>query len=268
MMSTIRSRRGMVTAPHAVAAQSGARVLAEGGTAIEAALATAATLTVVYPHMTGLGGDSFWLIAEPGRAPLTIDGAGRAGVDVKVSLYRDRGLANIPWRGPLAACTVAGAVSAWSAAWGINDRWGGCLPLTRLFVEAIALAENGTVVTSGHAELASRAREVLEPVPGFKSLHFTAGMPPPTGALLRQPALARTLAALARDGLMSFYSGVLARQISAELARAGAPLCAADLASQRASVGRPLRLTLPIAEVFNCGPPSQGLASPRDSPRF
>ena len=55
----------MVTAPHALAAQSGARILAEGGNAIEAALATAATLAAVYPHMTGLGGDAFWLIAEP-----------------------------------------------------------------------------------------------------------------------------------------------------------------------------------------------------------
>jgi len=66
----------MVTAPHALAAQSGAQILAEGGNAIEAALATAATLAVVYPHMTGLGGDAFWLIAEPQRAPVTIDGAG------------------------------------------------------------------------------------------------------------------------------------------------------------------------------------------------
>jgi oxamate amidohydrolase len=261
MMSTTRSSGGMVTAPHARAAEAGARVLAAGGNAIEAALATAAALTVVYPHMTGIGGDSFWLIAEPGRIPLTIDGAGRAGAGVSASLYLDRGLREIPWRGPLAANTVAGAVSAWSAAWEISGQWAGRLPLTRLFEEAIALAEHGTVVTGSHADAITRFRPTLEPVHGFSSLHFTDGAPPAAGTLLRQPALARTLSLLARNGLASFYSGALSGQIAAELAHAGAPLTAADLADHRASLNRPLRLALPIADVFNCGPPSQGLAS-------
>jgi gamma-glutamyltranspeptidase/glutathione hydrolase len=251
----------MVTAPHARAAQAGARILAEGGNAIDAALATAAALTVVYPHMTGLGGDSFWLIAEPGRSPLTIDGAGRAGAGVSVSFYRDRGLSEIPWRGALAANTVAGAVSAWAAAWEISRQWGNRLPLADIFAEPIALAEQGTAVTAGHADAASRFREALEPVPGFSALHFTGGAPPVAGSVLRQPALARTLSLLAREGLADFYSGTLAHQIVLELAAAGVPLDAADLADQRATVGRPLRLALPTADLFNCGPPSQGLAS-------
>jgi gamma-glutamyltranspeptidase len=261
MMRTTRSSGGMVTAPHALAAQSGARILADGGNAIEAALATAATLTVVYPHMTGLGGDSFWLIAPPGQMPLTIDGAGRAGAGVSTALYLDRGLSEIPWRGPLAANTVAGAVSAWAAAWEVSLQWGGRLPLGRIFAEAMALAEHGTVVTDGHADAITRFRGVLEPVPGFSALHFIGGEPPVSGAVLRQPALARTLAVLARDGLGSFYSGSLAGQIAAELAHAGAPLCAGDLADQRAAVGGPLRVALPAAEIFNCGPPTQGLAA-------
>jgi gamma-glutamyltranspeptidase len=261
MMSTTRSGGGMVTAPHALAAQAGARILAEGGNAIEATLAIAATLAVVYPHMTGLGGDSFWLIAEPGQFPLTIDGAGRAGKDVSVSFYQDRGLREVPWHGPLAANTVAGAVSAWDAAWQINRRWGGRLPLERIFADAIALAEHGSVVTAGHADALIRYRAELESVPGFTALHYIAGAPPAAGAVLRQSALARSFSLLARDGLASFYSGALARQIALELAAAGSPLCAADLAEQRASLGAPLRLSLPVADLFNCGPPSQGLAS-------
>jgi gamma-glutamyltranspeptidase len=260
-MNTTRSSGGMVTAPHALAAQSGARVLDEGGNAIEAALATAATLTVVYPHMTGLGGDSFWLIAEPGRTPLTIEGAGRAGAGVSVSVYRDRGLSEVPWRGVLAANTVAGAVSAWAAAWEISRQWGGRLPLARLFAEAMALAEQGSIVTDSHADALSRFHAALEPVPGFSALHFTDGAPPAAGATFCQPALARTLSTLARDGLASFYSGALARQIAAELAAAGTLLNAVDLAGQHAAIGRPLRLALPVADLFNCGPPSQGLAS-------
>jgi gamma-glutamyltranspeptidase/glutathione hydrolase len=251
----------MVSAPHALAAQSGARILAEGGNAIEAAMATAATLTVVYPHMTGLGGDSFWLIAEPGREPLTIDGAGRAGANVAVDLYRSGGLAEIPWRGALAANTVAGAVSAWAAAAQIGCEWGGRFSLERIFSDAMALAVRGTVVTTSHADALSRFRGVLEPVPGFTGLHFTAGAPPAAGAVLYQPALARTYAQLASEGLACFYSGSLAGQISSELARAGSPLRAADLGNHQATVGRPLRLALPVADIFNCGPPSQGLAS-------
>jgi oxamate amidohydrolase len=260
-MTTARSSAGMVTAPHALAARSGARILAEGGNAIEATLATAATLCVVYPHMTGIGGDSFWLIAAPNTAPLTIDGAGRSGAAVNASLYRDQGLREIPWRGPLAANTVAGAVSAWDAAWEVSRQWGGRLPLSRIFEDAMALAEDGTVVTTSHAEAANRFRTALEPVSGFSALHFIRGAPPAVGAVLRQTALARTFAQLAHDGLASFYSGTLARQIQAELLAAAVPLSAADFSAQRAAVGSPLRLSLPVAEIFNCGPPSQGLAS-------
>jgi gamma-glutamyltranspeptidase len=260
-MRTAQSNAGMVTAPHALAAQSGARILAEGGNAIEAALATAAVLSVVYPHMTGLGGDSFWLIAESGRTPLTIDGAGRAGAQVSTSLYRGLGLQEIPWRGPLAANTVAGAVSAWDAAWEISRQWGGRSALSQVFSDAITLAEHGMRVTAGHADAANRFRDALEPVSGFSALHFIAGAPPIAGDVLKQPALARSLSLLARDGLASYYSGALARQIAAELSRAGVPLNAADLAEQRAAVGHPLQLTLPAAELFNCGAPTQGLAS-------
>jgi oxamate amidohydrolase len=260
-MITTRSSRGMVTAPHALAAQSGARILAAGGNAIEATLATAATLCVVYPHMTGLGGDSFWLIAEPGATPVTIDGAGRAGAGVTPSLYRDLGLREIPWRGPLAANTVAGAVAAWGAAWEASRRWGGRLPLSRIFEDAIALAGSGTIVTAGHADAANRFRAALEPVPGYTDLHFICGAPPRAGDLLQQAALAHTFAFLARDGLQSFYTGALSQQIHAELAAAGVPLTRDDLAAQRSGLGSPLHLSLPAADIYNCGPPSQGLAS-------
>jgi gamma-glutamyltranspeptidase len=260
-MRTAHSNGGMVTAPHALAAESGARILAEGGNAVEAALAIAATLTVVYPHMTGLGGDSFWLIAEPGRRPLTIDGAGRAGAQVSPSLYQNLGLSEIPWRGPLAANTVAGAVSAWDAAWEISQQWGGRSTLSRVFSDAMALAEHGMRVTAGHADAANRFRAALEPVPGFRTLHFIAGAPPIAGDVLKQPALGRSFSLLARDGLSSCYRGPLARQIAAELLRAGVPLHAADLAEQRATVSHPLQLALPVAELFNCGAPTQGLAS-------
>ncbi|MFX8999784.1 gamma-glutamyltransferase, partial [Acinetobacter baumannii] len=70
MLNTPRSRRAMVTSPHHLASQAGLDVLKDGGNAVEAAVAVAATLAVVYPHMTGIGGDGFWLIAVPGRDPV------------------------------------------------------------------------------------------------------------------------------------------------------------------------------------------------------
>ena len=78
MLQTPRSTRGMVTAPHHLAAQAGLAVLREGGNAIEAMIAAASTIAAVYPHMNGLGGDNFWLM-DPGQGtPLAIDACGAA----------------------------------------------------------------------------------------------------------------------------------------------------------------------------------------------
>jgi gamma-glutamyltranspeptidase len=76
MLNTPRARRGMVTSPHHLASEAGLRVLREGGNAIEATLAMAASLTVVYPHMNSLGGDGFWLISKDGKPPIAIDACG------------------------------------------------------------------------------------------------------------------------------------------------------------------------------------------------
>ena len=91
MLNTPSSRRGMVVAPHHLAAQAGLFVLREGGNAVEAMVAAAATIAVVYPHMNGIGGDGFWLIAEPGKPPVGIDACGAAASAATPDLYRD------PW---------------------------------------------------------------------------------------------------------------------------------------------------------------------------
>src|SRR5688572_33119366 len=98
--------RGIAVAPHAAAARSAAAVLGEGGDAIEAMVAAAATIAVVYPHMNGIGGDAFWLVHEPGQRPRAIDACGPAGSEVDAALYD--AMASIPVRGPLAANTATG----------------------------------------------------------------------------------------------------------------------------------------------------------------
>src|SRR5665811_2543961 len=109
-------RRGVVCAPHAAAVEDGRVILAEGGNAIEAMLAMAASIAAVYPHMNHIGGDGFWLIREPSGRVRAIMGAGRAGAKATLQLYRDAGHHEIPARGPLAALTVPGAVAGWMLA--------------------------------------------------------------------------------------------------------------------------------------------------------
>src|SRR6185295_14996510 len=124
--------RGMVVAPHALAAQSGLAVLREGGNALEAMVAAAATISVVYPHMNGIGGDSFWLIHAPGEEVKTIDACGRAAGRATRDFYREHNVPAIPARGPLAANTVAGTISGWALALDYGrQQWGGRLPLAR-----------------------------------------------------------------------------------------------------------------------------------------
>ena len=152
MLNTPRSRRGMVTSPHHLASEAGLRVLREGGNAIEATLAMAASLPVVYPHMNSIGGDGFWLISKDGKPPIAVDGCGAAAAAATPEFYKSKGLSAIPPRGPLAANTVAGTLSGWAEVIAINKEMGGKLPLSRLVEDAVWSAENGFAVTATRSE--------------------------------------------------------------------------------------------------------------------
>ncbi|MEO6339491.1 MAG: gamma-glutamyltransferase family protein [Caulobacteraceae bacterium] len=261
MLNTSRSRRGMVTAPHRLASQAGLQILREGGNAIESAVATAAALAVVYPHMNSIGGDGFWLIAEPGQKPIAIDASGRAAAAATPALYREHGLSAVPWRGPLAANTVAGTLSGWDAALEIARHWGGRLPLSRLLAEAIDYAQDGVVVTDGMAELVAAKWDELSAVPAASVCGLFGAEPPRPGSVLRQPQLAATLQRLAEAGPLDVYRGGLAEDIAVDLAALGSPLTRQDLRSHAASLVAPLRVAIKGAELFNLPPPTQGLAS-------
>ena len=262
MLQTLRSNRGMVTSSHHLAAEAGLRCLRDGGNAIEAMVAAAATISVVYPHMNGLGGDGFWLISEPGRrVPRAINGVGAAGGGVDVDLYRRQGLAQIPSRGPLAANTVAGTISSWQAALEVSASWGGSMPLARLLEDATYYAQAGFPVSDSqfHNTVAKHAE--LMDVPGWADTFLAGTGPPAIGALFKQPALATTFRQLATAGLDDFYRGELARSIGADLARSGSPVNAGDYEQQRAVTTDPLRVRLQCGDVYNTTPPTQGLAS-------
>ncbi len=262
MLQTKRSYRGMVTAPHHLAARAGLRVLEDGGNAIEAMIAAAAAISVVYPHMNSMGGDNFWLIHTPGGNVVGIDACGGAAAKADIGFYKARGFDAIPSRGNLAALTVAGAVSGWREAFAFSrETWGGGLPLERLLEDAIFYAEGGVAVTDTLAKNASAKFDELKDAPGFLENFLIEDALPDVGARFRQPRVAATLKRLAEAGLDDFYRGDLARTIAADLERAGTPLRLEDLQRHQARIVTPLSLKVAGHEIFNMPPPTQGLAS-------
>jgi gamma-glutamyltranspeptidase/glutathione hydrolase len=211
--------------------------------------------------MNSIGGDNFWLVAEPGQAPVAILACGGAGSAATVEWYRDQGHGAIPPRGPQAALTVAGAVSGWSAALRVSDRWGGRLPLSRLLADAVYYGRAGVPVTaSQHRNTAGKLAELQE-VPGYAETFLPGGHPPAAGHLFRQPRLADTLERLAKAGLDDFYRGEIGAAIAADLARLGSPVTAADIRAHRAAETPPLAVALKCGTAYNAPPPTQGLAS-------
>ncbi|HSW18597.1 MAG TPA: gamma-glutamyltransferase [Ramlibacter sp.] len=258
MLRALTSARGAVTAPHHLAAQAGASVLRDGGNAVEAMVAAAATIAVVYPHMNSIGGDGFWLISRPGQAPVGIEACGRAAGLATPGWYRDAGHGAIPSRGPLAANTVAGAVSGWQAA---LEQAGGRLPLGRLLRDAIGHAQGGTVVTQSQVDYTKKFLAELGTQPGFGDVFLRDGQLTIAHSLQRFAALAATLQRLARRGLDDFYRGETAQAMAAELERLGSPLRLDDLQRHHASVVQPLEVELSVGRAFNMPPPTQGVAS-------
>lgn len=263
MFNSIRGTRGMAVAPHALAAQAALAMLREGGNAIEAMIAAAATIAVVYPHMNSIGGDAFWLIHVPGQAPRAVDACGAAAAAASISWYAERGITkNIPFRGSAAANTVAGTVSGWSAAFEFSNReLGGKLPLARLFADAIHYAERGIAVTRSQNATTAAKLAGLIGVHGFDETYLVDGAPPQIGSLFTQKRLGATLRRLAQAGLDDFYHGALAESLTRDLAAAGSPVAIADLNRHQAQWRTPLALKHSLGTLYNMTPPTQGLVS-------
>lgn len=261
MVNSVRGTRGIAVAPHSTAAQSALHVLREGGNALEAMIAAAATIAVVYPHMNGIGGDSFWLVHAPGRKPRGIEACGAAAKAANREWYAAHGITEgIPFRGGVAANTVAGTISGWDMAFALSRKWGGRLPVKRLLADAIYYAEHGIAVTRSQAHATATKRAELEPQPGYAEAFLPGGTVPVERSIFKQPRLAETLRRLAR-GLAGFYRGRLAKSMARDLAAAGSPLSVDDLAAHRAMLVTPLELRHSLATVYNMPPPTQGAVS-------
>ena len=172
-LHTAGHRRGAVCAPHALAVEAGRQMLAEGGNAIEAMVAMAASIAAVYPHMNHIGGDGFWLIRERSGRVVAIMAAGPSGSLARSELYRD--YETIPPRGPLAALTVPGAIGGWALALDAAKAFGGKLPLGTLFAPAITQALDGYTVTRSQTRLTQENFDGLKDVPGFAGAFLADG---------------------------------------------------------------------------------------------
>ena len=261
MSETAVFSRAAVAAPHTFAAEAGRDVLAQGGDAIEAMVAMAATIAVVYPHNTAIGGDGFWLIREPGGRVRAIEACGYAGADASIAAYRALGLDAVPLRGPKAALTVPGAIGGWMLALELSRARGGRLPLPSLLEDAARRARDGYPVSASETRFDVTSDPDLVAAPGFADAFMVDGKQAEAGTTRRAPRLADTLDQLARAGLADFYRGDVGREIAADLERIGAPVTRDDLARYRAEWREPLSLRLKKATLFNTPAPTQGLAS-------
>jgi gamma-glutamyltranspeptidase len=250
-----------VAAPHWPASETGQRVLAQGGNAIEATVAMAATIAVTYPHNNSIGGDGFWLVAERNGRVHFVDACGAAGGKATIARYRREGYEAVPPHGPMAALTVPGAVSGWQLALEMSRAFGGTLPLRILLEDAIRHARDGVPVSASQARIEPAEFAGLLAAPGFAAAFSDDGKPLAAGQTMTQTALSATLEQLAHAGLDDFYRGDIAREMAADLERLGSPILREDLRRHEARLRAPLTLEIPGARLYSSPPPTQGLAA-------
>jgi gamma-glutamyltranspeptidase len=262
---------GMVTTSNYLATQAGLEVLRHGGNAVDAAIAAAATLAVVYPQMNTLGGDNFWLIynAKTGEVK-ALNASGRAGEKATIDFYKSKGFDKIPSRGYVAANTVPGAVSGWDEAYRYaHTAMGGKLAWSQLFDSATSYARDGFAVTPSlyrwtNINLDTKDQEFrnLQRFPGFRQTFLKPdGSAYGVGEIFRQPELANTIGLIAKKGAKEFYQGEIATKIVADLQKNGGVLTLRDFASHKANWVTALHVPYRDTVAYNMPPNTQGMAS-------
>jgi gamma-glutamyltranspeptidase/glutathione hydrolase len=247
---------GLVTSPHALASSAGVDVLRAGGLAVDAAIATGAALAVLYPHMTSVGGDAFWLIHEGKTGTIRyLAGGGRAAALADIAWFSGRGYAQIPLKGIVpATLTVPGALASWAEA---HARFGR-LPLRRCLEQAIGYAREGAPVTPRLARFFSDAKADLAAFPETAAIFLPGGDPPSAGSKLVNERLARSLEAFAHEGWAGFYAGDVAREMAGFAQANGGLFREHDFAAQKALWGEPLVGTYRDVTLYNTPAPTQG----------
>ena len=251
--SNVIAQNGMVATSQPLAAMAGLRILMDGGNAVDAAVATAATLNVVEPGSTGVGGDVFALVWMSNEKKVrALNASGRAPAAASLHELRGQGLTSINDQSPY-AITVPGAVSGWQAA---LQRYG-TMSLSDVLKPAVQYASEGYPVSEVISTQWAAGAPRLQAQPSGNQL-LIGGRAPRAGEVVRLPELARTLQAIAEGGADAFYNGPLADQVSDFVQRQGGWLSADDMANHRATWEEPIHTDYRGARCWECPPNTQG----------
>ena len=255
--SMVMSTRGIVAAESPLAAQAGASVLARGGHAADAAIAANAVMGVVAPMMNGIGGDLFAIVHDAATGAVHgLNASGWTPAVTSIDSLTARGLRAMPQSG-IHSVTVPGAVAGWMA---LHQKFGR-VPLDTILSAAVAHAGNGFPVPEITALEWQGSAAILQTDRNATSTYLPGGRAPVPGDLFRNPDLARTLGAIARDGGDAFYRGEVAKRILTCSADHGGVLAAEDLADFRAEWVTPLTTNYRGWDVYEIPPNSQGIAA-------
>jgi gamma-glutamyltranspeptidase len=253
-------RRGAVVAPHHLATAAGLGILAAGGHAIDAAIATNAVLAVVTPNGCGIGGDAFWLVwDEAAGEQLSLNGTGRAPAGADARVLRERGLNRLPLRGPL-GISMPGVVRSWGD---VHRRWGR-LSLAQVLAPAIELAADGFPAWDGlrrAVEMTASSLGDARWAAGFQAIWRPNGRPWQPGEVIRLPALSSTLRRIADDGPDVLYDGDLGARQASFLASIGAPFTTADFTGHHSDWTTPISTSYRGTRVTTHPPNSCGIVA-------
>ncbi|MDQ0894369.1 gamma-glutamyltransferase family protein [Agromyces ramosus] len=254
-MTTMNAVRGAVATSHYLATEAGAEAMRSGGNAIDAAIAAAAMLCVVYPNNVALGGDLVALVRSPDGVVRFVNATGRAPSGTSLAELRERHGTALPARG-IDTVTVPGGVRGWQAL----AESGGRLSWAQRLGRAEAAARDGVPVARSVARAARIDRRDLAADAGCRALFLPDGSPLDEGDTLRQPALARTIERLAEHGPDEFYTGRIASKWVAGLRALGSRISEADAAGYRAAIEQPISIEALGVEVLTSPPNTQGFS--------
>jgi gamma-glutamyltranspeptidase/glutathione hydrolase len=254
--SPVIADNGMAATSHPLATATAIATMRQGGNAVDAAVAAAATLAVVEPHMTGIGGDCFVIVAEPDARLYGLNGSGRAPTEANADWYRERGIFEMPESGPHAV-TVPGAIKAWET---LLAKFG-TRGFDALFADAIRYAEGGFPVYQRVARDWVGYAGELAADEGAAQHYLVGGTAPGMGARHRSPALGATLRAIAKGGSRAFYEGAIAAEIAATVRQKGGLLSEADLAGVSSDWVEPISAGYGGHDVHEIPPNGQGITA-------
>ncbi len=254
--SLVVSTRGVVATEHPLASQAGATILAQGGHAVDAAIAANAVMGVVCPMMCGVGGDLFSIVCETSGKLHGVNASGWAPAALTPERLEAEGHAGMPQSGAHAV-TVPGAVAGWTL---LHERFGR-VPLTRLLESAIAVAEQGFPVAEITSEEWGNQAPFLRRDPEAARTFLPEGRPLALGEVFRNRDLAWTYRQIAANGREGFYEGEVARRIISGLTTRGAAMAAEDLAAFRAQWVEPISTNYRGWDVYEIPPNGAGIAA-------